>query len=105
MPRPDNWQPIPSWCQHPLSYHNRPPFTYRYRPLTNRLQASHLFTCASDPVETSYKRFAFPADTAAAATAATATAATAATAAATPAGGCACLGGKSYHVLPPPAYT
>ena len=25
------------------------------------LQASHLFTCASDPVETSYKRFAFPA--------------------------------------------
>ena len=36
-------------------------------------QASHLFTCASDPVETSYKRFAFPADTAAA----------------TPAGGCA----------------
>ena len=35
-------------------------------------QASHLFTCASDPVETSYKRFAFPATTAAATAAAAA---------------------------------
>ena len=47
-------------------------FTYIH-PMHIWWQASHLFTCASDPVETSYKRFAFPADTAAA----------------TPAGGCA----------------
>ena len=43
-------------------------------------QASHLFSCASDPVETAYKRFAFPAATTADPTAAPAAA---------PAGGCA----------------